>query len=72
MTNCHIFYIKAGGVEEAIDPDWDLEKVFERQLQKGFMKLFREMQLDGLITVSDLPQTGDYKRRKVVIEWPKG
>jgi hypothetical protein len=68
---CHVFHIKAGGVEESMSPDWDLEKVFERELQKGFIRLFRQMQADGLITVTNLPQTGDYRRRKVVVEWPR-
>ena len=67
MARLLTYTIKAGGVEEAISSSFDAETVFEREKTRAFIRIGRELEVMGLLTVAPLPQSGDYRRRLITL-----
>jgi hypothetical protein len=60
-----------GGVAKAISPHWNEEREFLRAKLEACVRLCRELEEAGLLRVVNLPQSGDYVKRALVLELPE-
>lgn len=59
-----------GGVAEKVSPDWNEEREFRYQTIKTYVQFMRELEERGYLKVVPLAQTGDYRRRCIILNLP--
>jgi hypothetical protein len=60
--------IMAGGVEEAVSSKFDLDKALEREKNRAFVELCRELEIAGRLKIGPKIRSGDYTKRVITLE----
>jgi hypothetical protein len=66
------YRVAAGGVEQATDSAFDLDKALQRELDAAFIRMGRELVLAGYITLSERRHDGDYVAQTMLLSIPEG
>lgn len=62
---------RAGGVEQAISPPgWDEDAALERELDRCWKELRRELEMSGRLVIGEKRKDGDYTTRRMVLLLP--
>lgn len=59
-----------GGVAEKVSTDWNEEREFRYLTIKTYTQFMRELEARGYLKVVPLAQTGDYRKRLIVLDLP--
>lgn len=66
-----IYCIQAGGVEATISSAFDEDVALKREKEMAFIKMGRELEEAGYVTVTSKVRGGDYTKQFVVLTFPE-
>lgn len=61
---------RAGGVEETITSNFDLDSAMRREYTRACVALVEELKLAGLLTVFPRVRSGDYTTQTMELRFP--
>jgi hypothetical protein len=60
--------IQAGGVEETVSSNFDIDKALEREKKRAFIYFGRELEVRGNLKIGPRIRSGDYTKQVITLE----
>lgn len=61
----------AGGVEETVTKDFDLDKALQREYERACLRMCDDLRAAGFLKVSEREISGNYTRQFLILLFPK-
>ena len=71
MQTALTIMFQAGGVEETINKDFDLDKALNREYARACMRMCEDLRAAGFLKVSEKEISGNYTRQYLILLLPK-